>query len=387
MASHPFEKKIVSFDLDGTLTEYSHPAVGEAIPEMVDVASKLKGEGYDVHINTSRTNVELDTDEVRQKTGIRDVFVGKPIADVFIDDRGLLPPSDLVDAVVENKFLSFEELVDGLSHGTLKSKFAENVYNAPENELMENKEDDGSFKVYIPMTGGMDSTTLFKMGVESGYPVRPIYFDFGQPYAKDEMAYARKLVGEADLDLEVVRYKIDFERHSYIMLGRNAIIIFWIAKLMRERKEWGEIWFGNLAGESPKYGGDKSRKFFNDIQMLLAYQGDNVRVCNPLIGMDKPDEVVYWMKRNIKTLEETVTCLSDDSPDCGHCQSCFKKWCAFIVNGIDIRDRFKSKDIKESFAPFVEKYRKVLTEARDKKDYSHYSPAKIEEILSAIEKL
>ena len=47
----------------------------------------------------------------------------------------------------------------------------------------------------------------------------------------------------------------------------------------------------------------------------------------------------------------------------------------------------KIRNIKESFKPFVEKYQKVLTEAKEKKDYSHYSPAKIDEILSAIEKL
>lgn len=384
---HSFKDKIVCFDLDGTLTKDGLSEVGEPIEKVVEVADRLKKQGYKVHINTSRTNVELDTNEVKNKTGISDVFVGKPVADVFIDDRGLLPPADLIDAVVENKFLSFEELVEGLSKGTLKSEYALNTYNAPENESIENRVDDGTFRVYVPMTGGMDSTTLFEMATESGYPVHPIYFDFGQPYAESEIKYASGLVESKGLELEVIHHKVEFEKHSYIMLGRNAIIIFWIAKLMKERGEWGEIWFGNLAGESPTYGGDKSRKFFNDTQMLLAYNGYNVRICNPLIGMDKPDEVNYWTKRNIKVLEDTVTCLSDDAPDCGHCQSCFKKWCAFVVNGVDIRDRFKSSDIKESFKPFVEKYQKVLTEAKEKKDYSHYSPAKIDEILSAIEKL
>lgn len=385
--AHRYKDKIVSFDLDGTLTKESHPSVGEPIKEMIEKAKALEEMGYKVHIHTSRTNVEVDTAKVREKTGIQDVFVGKPIADVFIDDRGLLPPADLVDAVVEQKFLSFDELIQGLSSGTLESEYAKNTYNAPENQSIADKADDGSFKVYIPMTGGMDSTTLFHMAVESGYPVHPIYFDFGQPYAKDEITYASTLVEKYGLELEVITKYIDFEKHSYIMLGRNAIIIFWIAKLMRERGEWGELWFGNLAGESPIYGGDKSRKFFNDTQMLLAYKGYNIRICNPLIGMDKPDEVNYWKKRDIETLENTVTCLSDDAPDCGHCQSCFKKWCAFIVNDIDIRDRFKSKDIKKSFEPFVEKYTRVLTQAKREKDYSHYSPAKIEEILSAIKKL
>ena len=74
---HPFKDKIVCFDLDGTLTKDGSSEVGEPIEKVVEVADRLKKQGYKVHINTSRTNVELDTNEVKDKTGISDVFVGK----------------------------------------------------------------------------------------------------------------------------------------------------------------------------------------------------------------------------------------------------------------------------------------------------------------------
>lgn len=381
-----FERKIIAIDFDGTLTEEDkHPEIGEVTDKTTEVLGRLANEGYEIIVHTARQS--LDEPDIKKATGLDSVHTGKPVADLYIDDKGLFPGFDIefTEAFIEQYFATEKEYLDKLTSGQLTSAYATNIGNVPENP--EHKEvEDNNFKVYIPVTGGMDSLTLWQMATEAGYPVVPIYIDAGQEYASLEIAHAQNTVAEDGLELEVVKIEAPFKRYKHILLGRNALVLYTIAEIMRERKQWGEIWLGNLAGESPTVGGDKSRRFLNDTQRLLTYRGYDVRIETPLIGMDKPDEVAYWKDRNIEKLINTKSCFSDSSNQCGECQTCFRKWAAFMAHNIDIRDTFDA-DITKTFQPHVKKYKEVMGKALEEQDFSHYSPARIKTTLEAIERL
>lgn len=382
-----FKNKIISFDFDGTLNDGDkNPDLGVVPEKTKRLISNLKEQGYMILAHTSRDS--LFVTDIRKLTGIEDVHSGKPIADLYIDDKGLFPGADieLTEAFIEQYFHTQEEYLNLLVAGKLKSAYLENISNVPENPDYQ-EADNSPFKVYIPVTGGMDSLTLWQMAIESGYPVCPIYIDAGQEYASLEIEKASEIVEEAGYSLEVINVNMPFKRYKHILLGRNAVVIYIIAELMKQRGEWGEIWLGNLAGESPILGGDKSRRFLNDTQRLLTYKGYDIRLETPLIGIDKPDEVAYWKERDINVLINTKSCFSENLNQCGECQTCFRKWVAFQANDLDIRSTFNNANIKESFKPFIDKYRKVMNKALDENDFSHYSPSRIKTTLKAIEKI
>lgn len=379
-----FPERIVALDYDGTLVQDANPEHGQPIPEMQALTDRLRNLGYHLLINTSRDSLAVPT--IAETTGIEEVHTGKPIADLYLDDKGLLPPLELVDAFVEQYFDTQKDYLDKLTSGKLDSGYARNMANVPENPEYKERQDE-DFRIYIPLTGGMDSTTLWQMGVESGLPLKPIYLKCGQVYADLEIKVAESQARDAGYKLEVIEAEMPFKSYEHILLGRNAVVLYTIASLMKERGEWGEIWFGNLSGESPILNGDKSRRFFNDTQSLLSMRGYDVRICNPLIGMDKPDEVAFWKTRDIDKLVDTKSCFSADKNQCGCCQTCFRKWVAFKTHDIEVRDTFDDPDIATNFAPYVEKYKRVMGKAREEGDYSHYSPARIATTLTAISAL
>ena len=376
-----FEQKIIGIDYDGTLNNREFEGEPNVPVENRQFIEKLREAGYTVLVHTCRQS--LDAQDIRDKTGVVDIHTGKPVADLYLDDKGLLPRDwDLTEAFIEHHFNTQRDYLNKLVGGELKSAYATNIANVPENP--EHKAStDNNFRVYVPVTGGMDSLTLWQMGIESGYPLHPIYIDAGQEYAELEIKTAKEIVEADGYELEVLTMELPFKKYQHILLGRNAVILYMLAGIMRTRGQWGEIWLGNLAGESPTTGGDKSRRFLNDTQALLSLKGYDVRIETPLIGIDKPDEVAYWKYRDIEKLKNTKSCFAVESKACGECQTCFRKWVAFMAHGMDIRDTFGA-NIEQTFQPYVDKYERVMGEADRDKDYSHYSPSRITTTLGAI---
>ncbi len=100
------DAKIVIIDFDGTLCKFAFPEVGTVEPDVKAALEILKAKGYTIKIHSCRTatywgNVferckhidlihefltinEIPFDEI-----ILDWSMDKPIADVYIDDRGV----------------------------------------------------------------------------------------------------------------------------------------------------------------------------------------------------------------------------------------------------------------------------------------------------------
>lgn len=373
------EKNILCFDFDGTLCEDWYPAIGRPNMPIIALMTKLHQQGFYIIVNSSRQTIDYEpVQSFLCEYGVPcdQLCLGaKPVADLYIDDKSLWAEPRLLEMLIEQRFMAPDEYMLAMAKERLISAFAKNMYDVP--EVGGGKQRDGRFTIGLAMTGGMDSTTLWKMLEESGLPYRMLYFDMGQVYAKAEQAAICEITGR---EAEVYAHPMPFTQHKHILSGRNAIILLHMAYLLTQNGGWGEIWFGNVQGESPVIGGDKSRRFFNDMAVLFAFRGLDVRIVNPLMGMDKTDEVLYWKERDLSVLKKTKSCFAADAGQCGRCQACFLKWTAFASAGVDCSDIFPIT----RFEPYVGKYKHVLAEALANRDFTHYSPGRIRHTLEAI---
>lgn len=110
----------VAFDFDGVLAQYSgwkgHTHYGPPVLGMRELLQSLRAQGHKIIIYTTRGNSEIAEwcrvhgfpyDYINRNPAIQGNNPGKPIADVYVDDRSIrFDPADL--DVLENEILNFE---------------------------------------------------------------------------------------------------------------------------------------------------------------------------------------------------------------------------------------------------------------------------------------
>ncbi len=385
-----YEGRSISFDLDGTLCDDEYPAIGKPHFEMVAFANVLNEQGWWIVVSSSRPQAEHPVVEawLREHQVRYDQIVlgAKPNVDVHVDDRGLLPPLHALDALLDFTQYQVDErqVLTLLAEGALESSWAAEQLEVPENpeaSAMFHVEREDGYRVVVPVTGGLDSTTLWLLAREAGLPVEAVYVRVGAPYERKELDALDRIGIEATV-IDGASGKLRF---GHILVGRNANIIFAIAAMMRERGWWGQLWFGNLAGESPAVGGDKSARFLATTQHLLTLRGYDVQLCSPLGALDKPDLVRLGQEHAwLDHLVLTVSCFDGERAlSCGQCQACFRRVVAFEAAGIDTYNWFAHED----WSTHVAKYEPLMRLALSTGDFSHYSPARCTDTLAVIARL
>jgi 7-cyano-7-deazaguanine synthase in queuosine biosynthesis len=380
--SNHYARRTIAVDFDGTLCRDNRDDLpGEPRRAMVAMVKQWHARGWDIVVHSSRPVAHnaivmdwLDFHDVPYS----DCCCGaKPPADIYVDDKGLFPGPEALDALVAWK--EHGDPLGALAVGSMAGTWAAEQLMVPETGRQPAQGRQDAFAVALPVTGGMDSTTLWAMAAEAGVPAQPYYVDLGQEYATTEMAVARQLIGR---DLTVITRNPTTRRFAHIIPGRNAAIIFSVAQAMASLGWWGELWLGNLAGESPPVGGDKSARFLSTSQQLLTLLGLDINLQSPLGALDKPDLVRWWAARGrVEELALTKSCFHPTLRACGRCQTCFRKFVAFHAAG---EADALSWDQPVDWSTHTEKYWRVMTEAADQGDFSHYSPRRIRDTLEAI---
>lgn len=263
--------------------------------------------------------------------------------------------------------------LDGLARGELRSAWGYDQHAVPENpavmlpeDLGRMAEDRRTFRVIVPLSGGLDSSTLWLMAQEAGLPAQPVYVDAGQEYAVREYQSACEI---AQAGIPRIPVPAEGKRFKHIIAGRNARIIHWVAAWASYQDWWGQIWLGNLAGESPATGGDKSARFLGTMQAILHDQGRDFHLLSPLCALDKPDLIRWWHDHDRANLLPLVKpCFDADKRRCGRCQSCFRFFVAIVGSGMyDLRGGNFAPFMREwfgegwDFAASVEKYLYLMT--------------------------
>jgi len=243
----------------------------------------------------------------------------------------------------------------------------------------------------ILMSGGLDSSIAYHYAQkECGIckdDIMCIWFDIGQPYAQKEKKSLDELgIPYTTMKLDLIRDEFDniptTEFPGQIIPGRNLIFATIAASFGKE------IWLMALDSETHKYAKerDKSERFFEDTTELLTYIFDISRketdITSPFFAMTKVEVVEWALKNGLSEdwLKKTSTCYDGEVRNCGKCSTCFKRWVAMTVNGINEEyetNPWESEDAKE----LINKYKK----AREDCDYSHYSKKRVDQSLLALD--
>ena len=96
--------QVVVVDMDNTICNWSYPGFGDPKPGVAEALQEIKDMGYEVHILSCRTSHELRKHPIDRQEAAREmerflkqhdipydrVLVEfKPVAHVYIDDRGI----------------------------------------------------------------------------------------------------------------------------------------------------------------------------------------------------------------------------------------------------------------------------------------------------------
>ncbi len=247
---------------------------------------------------------------------------------------------------------------------------------------------DEAFRIAIPTTGGLDSSTLYFMAKDQGLPVIPYYVHLGQEYAELELYAAKDITNVYPRELSSNVTLITPARFNHIIPGRNAAALTLIARDMTKNGWGGEVWFGGLGGESPARGGDKSSRYLTILKGMLMYEGHLVSIERPLLGMDKPD-LITWLARFgylDRIRSRAKSCFDPKVMRCGRCQACFRFLVAFVAAREDWHGLFPNDDIS-GLEPFSVKYLEKMGEALLTNDFSHYSKVRSYATIFAIQEL
>jgi len=254
------------------------------------------------------------------------------------------------------------------------------------------------YKLAIMWSGGMDTSIAPIYAVEElNYKPEDIvliHLDLGHPYNwKEEKAIENLLrwYKEHGYNFNYIHFKFDLLREELgnvptpdkqIIPGRNFLIA-WLGAFFADR-----IWIAALKGEMHRYMPDKNHIFFSLASGTLSYIFDkDIIVETPFANMSKSD-IAKWLVKKLgkekaqEFLDLTVTCYDEKEWACGKCSTCFKRWIAYALAGLDWKRYWKVAPFNSNSAKsLVRKYINAL----EIRDFSHYSLDRIRETLEALE--
>lgn len=201
-------------------------------------------------------------------------------------------------------------------------------------------------KISILYSGGLDSRVMWEIAkkFEPRAEIKLIYWDHGQPVAEREIATLPKEVEVRKVDwLNLPNKELMTQkgrREGKIMIpGRNLAL--GILTACEELPD--QLWIGALHGETHEKGTDKNYTFLNKMQDTLNYViapflRAEIVVRFPLVEMklNKASEISWAIGEGVspQDLLKTRSCHNPNTDRCGNCIQCFKRWCAFGINGI-----------------------------------------------------
>lgn len=189
----------------------------------------------------------------------------------------------------------------------------------------------------ILASGGMDSFLLWRLFAEEAIN---IFVDIDHPYAEKERGALRRLT-QAVPTFDVLDVK--GAPIGKLAVGATGIIPLRNAHMLLSAAQYADnLLMGVLEDE---INSDKSPEFLLHMEQVLNISwraqywtsGRRFTLKTPLATGSKAHWVDEYLTRGykIEPLLMTVSCYSDQVGHCGACPSCFKRWVALKLNGID----------------------------------------------------
>ena len=185
------------------------------------------------------------------------------------------------------------------------------------------------------MANDFERILLFSGGIDSfvawHYLNKPqtLYFDIDSRYSLKERTVVSNLIPGTIIDESMCLGDREVGEKAYIPF-RNLFFA------LQATKYSDNIYIAGLADDMVS---DKNEEIFDQWSAMMTQMEERpIKVMSPFWGMTK-SEVVTWYRDyvgNVQPLLGTTSCYNPTEHYCGKCPSCFRKWSAFMENGIKL---------------------------------------------------
>ncbi len=183
----------------------------------------------------------------------------------------------------------------------------------------------------VLLSGGIDSTTTLWWLSDKGYSCHPLFVDYGQRAARQEMAASSKVCGKVGLQLatasvprlgKLSRSQLTDQHSSSPFHPHRNLLLLTIASAVAY--EQGLLGVAIGVHKSSWYP-DCTPDFIKlAAQVLSMSMGKPIAVVAPLGTLDR-SQVIELAKRLRVPLRLTYSCLLGGQRHCGRCESCLDR--------------------------------------------------------------
>lgn len=212
-------------------------------------------------------------------------------------------------------------------------------------------------KCIVPISGGLDSSVIYKYAKSEGYEIFPVAYNYGQKHREKELTCAQKLVYREtgsnvkvlDLtffkdivqtsaltndEIEVAKARDvlgDPQTVNYVP-NRNMMMLS-ICTAYAESVEASVVFHGSALVDSQAGFWDGSVEFLkaiNDVNQLN--RRDRVTIEAPLIDKTKSEIIKLGIELGVD-FSNTWTCYEGKDKACGECTACSSRIQGFLTAG------------------------------------------------------
>ena len=170
------------------------------------------------------------------------------------------------------------------------------------------------------LSGGIDSAACLNYYWSLNIDVKPIFVNYGQAAAKEEIRSAKAISNFFGFNLEDYSCDIKATFYQGEIKGRNAFLI--LIALLTHPEYAGIISLGIHSGTTYY---DCSPSFVKDMNKLLGqYTSGQVKLDTPWLNWNKKMIIDYCRSSKIP-VNLTYSCENGTVPPCGKCNSCLDR--------------------------------------------------------------
>lgn len=187
----------------------------------------------------------------------------------------------------------------------------------PESVYGGNKERRPSPRVWLLLSGGIDSAACLVFYLKREFRVECFHISFGQAASRSELNAAKRIAHHFDISLTILRWSGATDFTTGEIVGRNAF--FLLGALVEIGDNSGILATGIHAG-TPYF--DCSQGFLSILQPVIdGYCDGRVRLAAPFVEWSKR-EVYAFCKAEGVPIDLTYSCETGMEQPCGECLSC-----------------------------------------------------------------
>lgn len=212
-------------------------------------------------------------------------------------------------------------------------------------------------KCIVPVSGGLDSSVIYKYALDKGYEVIPVSYDYGQRHRDRELLCAQKMVYQStgqklkildltffkdivntsaltndEIDVAKARDVLGDPQTVNYVPNRNMMMLS-ICTAYAESVGADTVFHGSALVDSQAGFWDGSQEFLHAVNNVNKLnRRDRVTVEAPLIEMTKSEIIKLGVKLGVD-FANTWTCYEGGEKACGECTACSSRIQGFLTAG------------------------------------------------------